>query len=122
MEEICSMASSDVGAVMQVEVRLARGCGRGAQSFDSFSVDCHCGHNIHAEEFGELVRIHFYAAVLGLILHVQRDNKGDIHFRQLNGNQQGTAEVFRIRDLDNCVGVFFQEDVSCNLLVLGVWG
>ena len=67
------------------------------------------GHHRHAEEAGELLHAEGVAPLLGLVVHIERTDHGDVHVDELGGEVEIALEVTGVDDVDDEVGRMVDE-------------
>ena len=67
------------------------------------------GHHRYAEEAGELLHAECVAPLLGLVVHIERTDHGDVHVDELGGEVEIALEVAGVDDVDDEVGRMVDE-------------
>ena len=67
------------------------------------------GHHRYAEEAGELLHAEGVAPLLGLVVHIERTDHGDVHVDELGGEVEIALEVTGVDDVDDEVGRMVDE-------------
>ena len=70
----------------------------------------------HAQSAFEFVCVDFVARFFNHIHHVEGDYHGNVYFHNLGGKVKIAFEVCRVYDIDNAVGFFVKNVISCYYL------
>ena len=90
------------------------------QFVDAFVFRRGKGHHGDAQLCLQLVHADGAAVGLHLVHHVERQHHGDAQFHDLHGQVQVALDVRAVDDVDDAVGLFVQQEVARDDLLVGI--
>ena len=90
------------------------------QLLNSFIFNRTDGNNGNPQLLTHAADIHCAAIIAHFIHHIQRQNHGDVHLNQLQGQIKISLDIGCIYDIDNAIGLFIQNKISGNDFLTGI--